>query len=181
MTEAKWSLRDLQEQQREWIRANLSDPATGAERPSWMPLLGLAEELGELAEAKSDSELDDAMADIIIFGADYCSAVGWDIQELWDNRKRLSEYSGWSGTGPRLVVCVGRIAHHHLKRSQGIRGSAEHHDREGQRWFAALLEDVGFTIGGALRDERAEQAVFDLVRRTWEQVRQRNWRTKGVM
>lgn len=38
-------LRKLQEEQKPWVKHNFGD------RPSWMPLLGAVEELGELAHA----------------------------------------------------------------------------------------------------------------------------------
>lgn len=81
-------LRNLQNEQRPWVKHNFGD------RPSWMPLLGIVEELGELAHAhlkqaqgirrqENHEELaKDAVADIVIFLADYCSARGFDLEQL---------------------------------------------------------------------------------------------------
>lgn len=93
------TLRELQEQQKPWVEHNF------APRPSWYPLLGAVEELGELAHAhlkacqgirlteNHEAAKRDAVADIIIFLADYCTAEGFDLQECvevaWEQvRKR---------------------------------------------------------------------------------------------
>lgn len=83
-----FSLRQLQDEQRPWVAHNFP------ERTTWMPLLGVMEELGELAHAhlkqaqgirthEDHNELArDAVADIVIFLADYCSARGFDLETL---------------------------------------------------------------------------------------------------
>ena len=91
-------LKKMQEEQKPWVKHNFGD------RPSWMPLLGVVEELGELAHAhlkkaqgirvneNHDENIKDAVADIVIFLADYCSSVGIDlekvVQETWDKVKQ---------------------------------------------------------------------------------------------
>ena len=91
-------LKNLQEELKPWVKHNFGD------RPSWQPLLGIVEELGELAHAhlKHAQEIrtdeqhfenkKDAIADIIIYLADYCTAEGIDlestVQEVWDKVKK---------------------------------------------------------------------------------------------
>ena len=91
-------LKKLQEEQKPWVKHNFGD------RPSWQPLLGIVEELGELAHAhlkdaqgirtKEDhfKNKKDAIADIIIYLADYCNAEGIDlestVQSVWDVVKK---------------------------------------------------------------------------------------------
>ena len=91
-------LRKLQEEQREWSEHNFG------KHPAWQPLLGAVEELGELAHAHlkesqgirtSESHTDnakDAVADIVIYLADYCSTRGFDFEEIvfdtWEKVKR---------------------------------------------------------------------------------------------
>ena len=82
------TFRDLQEQQVAWVKHNFG------ERPAYHPLLGAVEELGELAHAHLKSEqgirttedhaanAKDAVADIIIFLSDYCTAQGYDLQRI---------------------------------------------------------------------------------------------------
>jgi NTP pyrophosphatase (non-canonical NTP hydrolase) len=81
-------LRNLQEEHRHWSKRNFGN------RPSWMPLLGVMEELGELAHAhlkkaqgirtaeNHDENAKDAVADIVIFLADYCNATGIDLESV---------------------------------------------------------------------------------------------------
>jgi NTP pyrophosphatase (non-canonical NTP hydrolase) len=94
---AEGGLRRLQAEQVPWVKHNFGD------RPSWMPLLGAVEELGELAHAhlkqaqgirvseNHDEKAKDAVADVVIYLADYCSARGFDLEtlvmETWDKVK----------------------------------------------------------------------------------------------
>lgn len=91
-------LRRLQTEQVPWVKHNFGD------RPSWMPLLGAVEELGELAHAHlkqaqgirvsedHDAKAKDAVADVVIYLADYCTARGYDLESLvmdtWDKVKQ---------------------------------------------------------------------------------------------
>ena len=85
------TFRRLQEDQREWVKHNFPD------RKSYFPLLGAVEELGELAHAHLKREqgirgsaeqhltaAKDAVADIVIFLADYCTANNFDFQEIME-------------------------------------------------------------------------------------------------
>lgn len=91
-------LAKLQREQREWALENFGDA------PAWQPLLGIVEEVGELAHAhlkqaqgirtEEDHEADakDAIGDIIIYLVDYCTRRGWGIgpivARVWDEVKR---------------------------------------------------------------------------------------------
>jgi len=86
-------LRKLQDEQRPWVEHNFG------ERPSYWPLLGVVEEVGELCHAHlkheqgirtnedHDAAKRDAVGDIVIYLSDYCSAEGIDLQaaveETW--------------------------------------------------------------------------------------------------
>jgi len=85
------TLRELQEQQRPWVLHNFPG------RQAYYPLLGAMEELGELAHAHlkalqgirgSEAEYAlaarDAVGDIVIFLSDYCTARGWDFEDILD-------------------------------------------------------------------------------------------------
>ena len=90
-------MRKIQEEQAPWVKHNFGD------RPSYWPLLGVVEEIGELCHAHLKAEQGirtdedhaamkaDAVGDIVIFLADYCSAEGIDLQsvveETWDEVK----------------------------------------------------------------------------------------------
>lgn len=91
-------LKKIQKEQVEWAKSNFGD------KPSWMPLLGAMEELGELSHAHLKNEQKirmnephfenkkDAVADIIIYLCDYCTSQNIDIQSVlqdtWDNVKK---------------------------------------------------------------------------------------------
>jgi NTP pyrophosphatase (non-canonical NTP hydrolase) len=79
----------LQSEQRSWVEHNFPG------REPYYPLLGAVEELGELAHAHLKSlqgirgtqeehraSAADAVADTIIFLSDYCSAMGFDLQQI---------------------------------------------------------------------------------------------------
>jgi hypothetical protein len=171
-----FSLRQLQTEQVDWVRHNFSNPETGAERPSWMPLMGVCEELGELVEAATaghhSPEFYDGVADAIIFASDYCTAMGWDLQDIWDNGRE--QYGMDTKEHVRvMLVCIGRLQHHYLKTAQGIRGDAATHDREGQVWLGRLLFELAWIAGG---DEEVHRHVAS----TWAVVRQRDWRKNAT-
>jgi NTP pyrophosphatase (non-canonical NTP hydrolase) len=90
MPEEQVSLRDLQREHDDWISRNFP-----GEEP-YQPLLGLVEEVGELARAHLKGEqgirrgvdqiqvqMDkvDAVGDIVVYLAGYCSANGINLQE----------------------------------------------------------------------------------------------------
>jgi len=80
------SLRNLQDELRPWQEYNFPN------RPAWQPLLGVMEEAGELAHAHlkqvqairleedHEAKARDAVADIVVYLADYCNARGFDFQ-----------------------------------------------------------------------------------------------------
>ncbi len=82
------TFRKLQDEQRPWVKHNFDG------RPPYFPLLGTMEELGELAHAHlkqeqgirtnedHEAKAKDAVGDIIICLADYCTARGFDLQEI---------------------------------------------------------------------------------------------------
>lgn len=87
-SEAPFSLRQLQTEQREWQKRNFGD------QPGYRMLLGAMEEIGELAHAhlkheqvirgdslKHFNDKVDAVADAIVFLAGYCNAENIDLQE----------------------------------------------------------------------------------------------------
>lgn len=81
-------LKKLQTEVAEWSQCNFGD------QPSHRPLLGVCEEIGELCHAHLKGEQAirhnaeeirakkiDAVADIIIYLADYCAREGIDLEE----------------------------------------------------------------------------------------------------
>jgi NTP pyrophosphatase (non-canonical NTP hydrolase) len=86
------TFKDLQDGVALWGRQNFGDEE---ERPSYHPLLGVQEEVGELSHAhlkqeqgirgtpeELEAKAKDAVGDIVIFLADYCTLRGFDMQEI---------------------------------------------------------------------------------------------------
>ena len=95
------TLEEVQNEHRDWMEHNFPD------RANYHPLLGVVEEVGELCHAHLKHEqgirgfgdrstfeqyAEDAIGDIIIFLADYCSANGLNLQEcLEDTWSRVKQ------------------------------------------------------------------------------------------
>jgi len=146
---AKRGLRELQAEQVPWVKHNFGD------RPSWMPLLGAVEELGELAHAHlkkaqgirvSENHTEktrDAVADIIIYLADYASASGFDLQSVvmktWDKvRQRDWKKNPADADNPEKLREVSRLQSDpfhqavHTLQTEGLAKSAPVADAEPQ-------------------------------------------------
>ena len=85
-------LRQLQDELSAWQQHNFPG------REPWEPLVGVSEEVGELSHAflkrhqgirgTSDElheEARDAIGDIIVYLADFCNALNYDLQECLDD------------------------------------------------------------------------------------------------
>lgn len=96
------TLQEIQKEHREWSLKNFG------EHPTWHPLLGIQEEIGELAHAylkreqgirgtreEHDAAIKDAVGDVMIYLMGYCSC--WD-SVLWlpapPPRGRAKSYGG---------------------------------------------------------------------------------------
>ena len=96
MTES--TLDRIQREQVPWVKHNFGD------RHTWMPLVGLQEELGELSHAflkktqgirtneDHDANMRDAVGDIVIYLLDFCSGVGINLEKelvaTWEKVKK---------------------------------------------------------------------------------------------
>lgn len=154
-------LRTLQEEQKPWVKHNFGN------RPGWMPLLGIIEELGEHEEAVIDGEplgkVIDALADAMIFAADYCSAMDWDFGDLWDEAMTYGQCE------VTLLSAVGRISHAYLKQQQGIRIDQDH-DGQGRKGMVFLLVDLRILAS------KTGISLVDETWRVWQKVKLRDWK-----
>lgn len=95
MTPKNLDFEGLQKLLAPWVKKNFGD------RPSYQPLLGAVEEIGELSHAhlkaeqgirgtpeELEAKAKDAVADTIIFLADYANARGWDLQKVVEDTLR---------------------------------------------------------------------------------------------
>ena len=98
------TLEELQDEQREWVKHNFPN------RTNYHPLLGAVEEVGELCHAHLKHEqgirgfedihtfkqyAEDAIGDIIIFLADYCSANDLSLQKCLEDTWRSVKERDW--------------------------------------------------------------------------------------
>jgi NTP pyrophosphatase (non-canonical NTP hydrolase) len=97
-------------------------------QPIERAVLGIGEEIGELAGATSDGDREDAVADILIYAMQVATAMRLDFWALaawpWDWDETPSTTLPRERV-PALAVAYGAIAHAVLKRSQGIRGMTD--------------------------------------------------------
>jgi len=169
MTE--WTFRNLQDEQAPWVLYNFG------KRPPWHPLIGIAEELGELLEAisleresNSVEEIKDAIADAIIFMADFCTLQHFDLETIYHNalKQHVLLPNG-------LLTYYGRLARSFLKKEQGIRGSSVDHERDMAKHLTDLLVCLRQT---GIVYRLSPLPVF--TREVWERVRQRDWKKNAV-
>ena len=84
-----FDLRRIQREQRNWAERNF-----GKDTPTWHPLLGVVEEIGELCHAHLKeaqgirinedhvASAKDAIGDTVIYLIDYCNRRGFDFADI---------------------------------------------------------------------------------------------------
>lgn len=96
------TLGQLQAQLRPWQERNFPD------RPKYQPVLGVVEEVGELAHAllkweqairgtpdQHEAAAKDAIGDIVVFMADVCNAYGWDFEQCVADSWAIASRRDW--------------------------------------------------------------------------------------
>lgn len=161
----------LQKDQAAWCDYNF-----GKRKPH-QPFLGLVEEFGELLEAKAKNDraaIDDAIADIAIFGADLATSYGHDLGEIvTEAHAKLKERSDPDDfTWDQISIANGRIGHHILKLEQGIRGTPEEH----LRGIRDNLANVFFVLFAVCIAGWTKTNLESLTAEVWMKVRQRDWK-----
>lgn len=165
-----FSYQQLQEENKEWVAKNFGETTPDL---AWRPLMGMCEELSELMAAPNREEVEDCVADFVVFLSDYCNARGYVLQQLWDTRFPLPESNGSMAFGQmpsRLLHMIGKTQHHHLKSFQNIRGSEDHHDEAIRQMIRCMLSELD-----ALLSIRSKQSMLEVVEKTWLVVRERDW------
>lgn len=162
----------LQKESRAWVMHNFEPTEEDFYRRYYRPLLGIFEEIDEMFTAASKAdvlELQDAVADIVIFLADYCNRVGLYLPDLWKNRSKVDSlddalYLSW-------LQLIGKLAHHNLKRDQGIRGAQLEHEEKIKEALHAMLGRLDYLA----RQEHF--CVVGVTVRVWDtKVSKRNWK-----
>jgi len=92
---------ELQREVAPWVLHNFEDC------PSWMPLVGIMEELGELAHAHLKEaqgirvnedyikNAKDAIGDIMIYLADYCNSRKFNLEQIIDDTWNSVKQRDW--------------------------------------------------------------------------------------
>lgn len=139
-------LEQMRAEQEVWSNRNFPN------NQPYHPLLGLVEEVGELSQAawqfamkkrglrvvpedtftKEVAAVKDAIADVMVYLVDYCTRAKISIKDICNCETP-------SGNAENISALVGEICHAHLKREQGIRGSAEEHQQAITQGLADLI------------------------------------------
>lgn len=149
-------------------------PDTLVALESLCPLLGIIEEIGELAAAVDQYKIEDAVGDIFIYICDYAYRVGIDIETLSGTLHTRAT----SAEDPfkRLVECAGKLCHGTLKRHEGIRGFTDDTKyRNHCEWCVAELL--------VCLEHYATVSGIDLlatVNSVWCDVSQRDWKRSPI-
>ncbi len=129
-------------------------------RDTWMPLMGLGEELGELADAINEEEAEDAIGDCCIYLADFCNGMGLSLTHILtlDTEK----------VGLNLItaqIIYGKMCHSFLKLKQRIRM----HEGHQQQLVIEIKKLLAFL------DNYCHGTLEVISWETWLKVRQRDW------
>ena len=136
----------------------------------YQSLLGIIEEFGELITAKlgnSKVGVVDAIGDILVYMMDYCQKQEWNLSEIYKNRD-TDEACLIAG------VCLGKLAHAHLKLEQGIRGNPAELVNSTHDMLQALVmicEDAAISYS---------VDVCDALSVTWSEVKKRDWQKNKI-
>lgn len=144
-------------------------PHTLVALESLCPLMGIAEEIGELARAKDRNEIEDAIGDIFIYVCDYAYRVGFPVP-IGLNAMRVIDVDGDLLLG--LVSWSGKLFHGTLKRHEGIRGFDD------KNKYLEHCETCTTMLLGYL-EAYADAFGVDLLtiaNKVWADVSQRNWK-----
>lgn len=171
-----FNLAQLQREMRPWQAHNFPG------RESWQPLLGICEELGELMEASfanNSTEMADAVCDTIIFSADYCNAVHWDLHALWITSQHFAMVptAEPESRSTHLLMSVARLQHAHLKAAQGIRGSKKELSAKAKAALCNILWEVTsiFPYHATSMGASPWDRVVAHTGTVWGTVKQRDW------
>lgn len=121
-------LRDIQKQVGHWSQNNFGTQLAkygsfaGVDLLELAPLMGLCEEVGELAEATTAADALDALGDVGIYLMDYCSRAGVDIVDVVATTGVDPKWYMGPPAVNHISAAVAMLQRAHLKQAQGIRG-----------------------------------------------------------
>lgn len=149
-----------------WAVQNFGDT------PSQYLLLGMVEEFGELQTATNASDAKDAVADLLIFMANFCQHEGVTLADIISSLKPPELEQGWPKTSAWISISLGKLAHHVFKRAYGLRGDAVYHQTGIKTNLIELCQQL--TTFSAL----GGYTLLEVMTQVWAQVSQRDWKAR---
>lgn len=164
----------VQQEHALWAASNFPDTTPE------LALHGIVEELGEFSRAPSFAGKADAIGDMLLYIAHYCTKREIRLNEIYGERESVVHANvirSFPEVVDRLANHLGRLAHANLKRVQSIRLDEDHDAEEKD----ALVEMVNILDGASQKLGRdLEEVLFT----TWKDVvKKRDWTkdpVKGV-
>lgn len=148
------------------------------DQPATNPFLGTAEEMSELVvelleEDPSDDEVLDAVGDILVFFADYCTRADIPYEkaaELRSNVDLLTPCESVEDLCVEVTVSRGNQAYSYLKQDQGIRN-----EREGVGQTADI-QSLAHTLSALETfSENRGFTLSEAIEEAWGEVQEREW------
>jgi hypothetical protein len=164
MTNTQFTLKQLQSETKLWAEHNFGNVN---KTYAYHPLLGMIEEMGELEialDAESSLEIQDAIGDVIIYMADYCNRMQFNLEVISNiplNRFPIAS---------EILPIIGRICHGQLKLEQNIRGSAAAHIVDIHECLCYIIHWLNCICLSS------DWNFLNIVRDVWESVHQRDWK-----
>jgi len=153
-------------------KVNHPMPPTMVCMGSLAPLMGIVEELGELAETKVTADLEDALGDVFVYLCDYCHREGFTLPigrhlKFQLEPPNLDAFAG-------MIAYIGKLYHGCLKRHQGIRGFDNDETWEAHRNYCVAMLLVYMQ---KFADETLNERLLVIANKTWTNVVQkRDWK-----
>lgn len=160
---------ELQIEMNKWQQHNFPG------RDVWQPLVGLGEELGELACAEKEEDIKDALADCMIYLADFCNGMGYSIDYIMNNFEVIRPT--WDDVHRDMMVSYGNLCHSFLKQTQRIR-MHEPHQVNACTAIVSLISYLGILVEDSLYytpEASPNEALNEIVWKTWDKVKTRDW------
>lgn len=134
------------------------------DQDEFRPLVGAYEELGEIYDAITVQQLEDAIGDTVIYLADFCARDG----SLLLSSPLSYQYE--RDVMDEIFYQMGKLSHSHLKRDQGIRtdeyGVSVDFEQEVLSRILYLLDNLAVENGTTI--ERSIETA-------WGEVNERDW------
>jgi len=172
-------LQTLQNEQAVWSEKNFG------EQPPTAPLLGLIEEVGELAHAvlkrnqgirtgeNHIEQMKDAIGDIVIYAADYATRQGFQLDAAYgllvgfEDMRNFRDDAGTDAFVFSISLSLGRLCKYHSARVN--LGKAETIELQ-TSYMGALLVQLKRLC------DREDLRLDKIIEETWAQVKRRDWK-----